>query len=298
MTIKVIKDCTLIEAMLEEFGESSRTKIKKMIKYGFVSKDGAALKHPEHKLKAGEKLEFKKYSGREAKAEKSPFRIVYEDQTVIAVMKPAGVITVGTTTEKTRSMFKMVQKYVEKKSKNAETAFVVHRLDREVAGILLFAKTARAKAFLIDNWKNTQKYYYALVEGVPEKDSGTIKSYLAEDKTDKFKRVKSIKNPPKNAELQMSITHYKVIERYDGCSLLQVDLETGTKNQIRAHLAEMGCPIIGDRRYGAEEEYIRQIRLLAFSLTFVHPETRKKVKLEVSLPKTFLTLNEENETYK
>lgn len=296
MIIDVKKDTTLLDLLMETFGNSSRTHVKKMIKYGCVTKNGALLRYPETALVAGEQVTFAKYQGRQRGKEKTPFQIIYEDQDLIAVIKPAGILTVGRTTEKTRSMFKMVQKYVEKHSRGKEDVFVVHRLDREVSGILLFAKSEKVKAILINRWPSVKKLYYALVEHIPAKDQATIESYLAEDKEDPKHRVRSVECPTKDHPYK-AVTHYHILEKFKDKALLEVELETGFKNQIRVHLSEIGCPIVGDRRYGADDSYIRQIRLHAFSLTLKHPITHERLSLEVSMPKTFLKVNDEDENY-
>lgn len=291
MTIIAEADAPLIDILLKAFPESNRTRLKKAIRLGCTTVDGAIVKHAEVIVRRGSKLEFKKYDSRALHKEKAPFKILHEDESVIIVFKPVGVISSGRTTEKIRSMYRMVNKFIEMQSKGQERVHMVHRLDREVGGLLMFAKTEEAKAYLMDNWAKTKKLYYALVEGVPEKPKGIISSWLKES----FKQVMySVKHEEEDAK--WAVTHYEVLEVYENSyALLNVRLETGRKNQIRVHLSENGNPIIGDRKYGADKSIRRQIRLLAYYLDFTHPVHRNRIKVEIPLPQNFLHLGGEHE---
>ncbi len=306
MKINVKKDQSLLELLGETFPESTKTHLKKVIKYGFVLRKDTALKNPEAPVKKGETLNYKKYNGKEVRQEKVPFQIVFEDEYVIAVLKPAGILTVGTTTETKKSMYKMVLDYVVKKSKHREKIFVVHRLDREVSGILLFAKSELVKKSLIENWHENDKLYWALVEGIPHPASGSIKSYVVEGAKQKMmvvdKEVRSAKGEVRGGEKvknepQLATLRYKILSKHTDYTLLEVHLETGRKNQIRVQLSHIGCPIVGDRKYGADATYIRQIRLFAFSLSFKHPITKKRVNLSLPMPKAFLKVGKGDERY-
>ncbi|MDR1951465.1 MAG: RluA family pseudouridine synthase [Bacteroidales bacterium] len=314
MKIEAKKNQSLLELLSETFPESTKTHLKKVIKYGFVSRGETVLKHPETPVKKGETLNYKKYNGAEAKKkkEKTPFQIVFEDDYLIAVSKPAGILTVGTTTETKKSMYKMVLDYVVKKSNHREKVFVVHRLDREVSGLLLFAKTEAVKKSLIENWADNEKLYWALIEGKPQKASDTIKSYVMEGPKQKMivveKEVRGARhqqgtprtpNPEPNQRFapQLATLSYKTLSHHDDYTLLEIHLETGRKNQIRVQLSSIDCPIVGDRKYGADATYIRQIRLFAFSLSFKHPTTKKRVNLSLPMPKTFLSVGCGDEKY-
>ena len=307
MKIDVKKNQSLLELLGETFPESSKTHLKKVVKYGFVSRNDLVLKNPETPVKKGEVLNYKKYNGKEAKkkSEKVPFQVVFEDEYLIAVSKPAGILTVGTTTETKKSMYKMVLDYVTKKSKHREKVFVVHRLDREVSGLLLFAKSEIVKKRLIENWNDNEKLYWALVEGKPPKASDTIKSYVMEGPKQKMIIVENIvanqkskiENQKSDKTPQLATLKYKTLSHHDNYTLLEIHLETGRKNQIRVQLESIGCPIVGDRKYGADATFIRQIRLFAFSLSFKHPMTKKRVNLSLPTPKTFLNVGKGDEKY-
>jgi 23S rRNA pseudouridine1911/1915/1917 synthase len=143
-----------------------------------------------------------------------------------------------------------------------------------------------------EGWESTEKHYYALVEGVPKQSEGTIKSWLVEDGKQK---VHSTTNQ-ENAKL--AVTHYKVIKPVDKYTLLDIITETGRKNQIRVQLSDLGCPIVGDRKYGASAEFVRRIRLHAYSLTFIHPETGKPHTVVSHMPEGFLKVGKRDEKYK
>jgi len=334
MKIDVKTNQSLLELLCKTFPESTKTHLKKVIKYGFVSRGETILKNPETPVKKGETLNYKKYSGTEAKKkkEKLPFQIVFEDEHLIAVLKPAGILTVGTTTETKKSMYKMALDYVSKThvgarhaSPKSKNIFVVHRLDREVSGILLFAKSEHAKRILIENWSDNEKLYWALVEGKPKHANDSIKSYVMEGPKQKMIIVDNViannrvgatlavahtgncdkrqQGRPQGSPLQDNKTpqlaslKYKTLSHHNEYTLLEIHLETGRKNQIRVQLSSIGCPIVGDRKYGADATYIRQIRLFAFSLSLKHPITKKRVNLSLPMPKTFLTVGQKNETY-
>lgn len=301
MRIDVTQDTTLIALLIQAFPQSNRTHIKKAIRYGCVTIRGAIIKSPEYLLKKGQYVEYRKYQERETVKSRPPFRILFEDQDVMVVFKPAGILSSGRTTEKIRSMFGMVNKYVKLKTRERQRAYTVHRLDREVSGLLMFAKSEEARNFLQDHWKEVEKYYYALVEGVPERKSGTVESWLKENA-----RQMVYSTEREEADAKWSVTHYSTEACFsregrpakpaEACfSLLRVRLETGRKNQIRVHLSEMGCPIVGDRKYGAEAKVKRIVRLFAYSLSFPHPVLNRRVHVEIPLPESFVFVGSENE---
>ena len=168
--------------------------------------------------------------------------------------------------------------------------YVVHRLDKDTSGIMLFAKNEKMKATLQENWKEivTERMYTALVEGNVKKQSGTITSWLTESKTFKM-YSSSFDNGGKQA-----ITHYKKIRGNKNYSLLEVMLETGRKNQIRVHMEEIGHPIVGDKKYGAHGNPLKRVGLHATTLVFKHPVTGKQMKFTSKVPKKFNKLLKEN----
>jgi tRNA pseudouridine32 synthase/23S rRNA pseudouridine746 synthase/23S rRNA pseudouridine1911/1915/1917 synthase len=211
--------------------------------------------------------------------------ILHEDADILVVVKPPGLLTVGTDAEKPRTAYFILTEYVRGGvSRSRNRIFIVHRLDRETSGILVFARSEAAKRHLQDHWDETKKHYLAVVHGRCEKDSDVITSYLAENRA---YGVYSTTNP---AQGKLSRTGYRVLKRTPRFSLLEIDLLTGRKHQIRVHLAGIGHPVVGDRRYGPPDKKHRQLALHAQQLAFTHPVTGEPVVFEAEPPEYFSRL--------
>jgi len=208
--------------------------------------------------------------------------VVYEDDAVIVVEKPAGLLTMATDTEKSRTVYALLREAANRK-RPAEKIFIVHRLDREASGLLVFAKTIEAKERLQDQFKDHSagRKYVVVVEGRVSPEKFTIQSYLAENAA--F-RVYSTK---KKALGKIAITHVRVIHPNPKASLIEVRLETGRKHQIRVHLAERGHPIVGDKIYGSGMNPLRRLALHGAELEFRHPVTGRLMHFEAPVPKSF-----------
>ena len=208
--------------------------------------------------------------------------ILYEDRDVIVVDKAAGLLTIGTGADGGRTAHAVLGDYVAKGNpKSRERVFVVHRLDRDTSGVLVFARNEEAKHTLQDNWAGAEKVYLAFVEGHPDPPEGTISSYLAENRA---MRVYSTKNPE---EGRLSHTQYKVVKHVGPRALLEVTLLTGRKNQIRVHLADKGWPIVGDSKYGQKIRHNKRLALHAYRLAFDHPYTGERMEFEAPIPAAF-----------
>lgn len=215
------------------------------------------------------------------------YHIIYEDNHIIAGIKSPGVLTVAAPYEKSRTVHQALNVYVRKgNSRSRKTVFPVHRLDRETSGILIFAKTFEAQTFIKDHWSETEKIYYTIVYGHPAKKTGTIKSHLFED--DKYV-VRSFEDGD-DPRSKLAVTHYEVVDESRRFSLVRVSLETGRKNQIRVHMADLGHPVVGDAKYGPPESRYLRLALHAFSLTIPHPAMGKRVKFDAPIPDYFYTL--------
>ena len=211
--------------------------------------------------------------------------IVFEDESVIVVDKPAGLLTMATDAERSKTVYAALREYLNQK-KPRETLFIVHRLDREASGLLVFAKTIQAKERLQDQFKNhtAGRRYIAVVEGRVKADNFTVRSYLTENAA---YRVYSTRNKKIG---KLAVTHVHVLKRNAKTTTLEVRLETGRKHQIRAHLAESGHPIVGDKNYGRGSNPIRRLALHGAHLEFKHPVTEKVMSFHTAHPKTFDTL--------
>ncbi|MCP4297337.1 MAG: RNA pseudouridine synthase [Proteobacteria bacterium] len=211
--------------------------------------------------------------------------IIHEDRDILVVDKKSGLLTIGNEKIKENTAYFLLNNYVQKgnrKSKNR--IFIVHRLDRDTSGVIIFAKTDKAKEFLQSQWSGFKKSYYAVVQGKLAEKEGVITSYLAENSV--FKMY-SVQDPEKG---KLATTAYKVLKESEKLSLLEIDLKTGRKNQIRVHLAEKGHPVAGDKKYGNGEKGIRRLALHAASLTIVHPFSKETMTFQTKLPHYFRSL--------
>lgn len=215
--------------------------------------------------------------------------ILYEDSDIIVVDKTAGLLTVGTASNKTRTAYYILTDYVRKgclKSRNR--IFTVHRLDQWTSGVLVFAKSEEVKLRMQARWKETQKKYLAVVHGRLDQKDGIITSYLAENK------AFVVYSTTDQAKGKLAQTAYKVLEETDRFSLLELSLLTGRKNQIRVHLADKGHPVVGDRKYGKAGDRFRRLALHSKSISFKHPSTGKLLTFDAKVPAYFRNLLADN----
>jgi RluA family pseudouridine synthase len=211
--------------------------------------------------------------------------ILHEDKDVIVVVKPAGLLTIGTDREKSRTAHYLLNDYVRKGNpKSRNRVYVVHRLDKDTSGVLIFAKSEQAKKFLQENWENTEKHYLAIVHGRLMDKEGTISSYLVENKA---QRVYSTRDAAKG---KLSHTAYKVSKESKRFSLVDIHLLTGRKHQIRVHFAEKGHPVAGDRKYENKDIGSKRLALHARSISFTHPFTHKLMTFDTGIPEDFIRL--------
>ena len=217
---------------------------------------------------------------------KDKLDIVYEDKWIIVVNKPSHLLTISTDNEKEKTLFHKVMLYEKRKNKNNKV-FIVHRLDKDTSGLVLFAKDEKLKFKLQNNWdKEAKRGYVAIVHG-KTKDKETLESYLAETKT-----LMVYSTDEKNGKL--AITEYQKLKENKKLSLLKIKIKTGRKNQIRVQLNDNGNPIVGDKKYGENKfDPLRRLCLHANYLEIIHPVTNKKMVFETDIPKEFLKLFEE-----
>jgi len=212
-------------------------------------------------------------------------RILYEDRDILVIDKPPGLLTIATDREQSKTAYSYLTEYVRKGSTTSrKRIFIVHRLDRETSGILIFAKTMEAKENLQGQWDTTQKKYLAVVQGTMKKNSDTITTYLAETK------AHGVYSTADSVNGMLSHTAYKVLKQSKSCALLEVELLTGRKHQIRVHLAGIGHPVVGDKRYGKGTKGQKRLALHARSISFKHPFSGKVLSFETQVPPLFNTL--------
>jgi RluA family pseudouridine synthase len=205
--------------------------------------------------------------------------ILHEDGDILVVDKSSGLLTIGTERNKTKTVYYKLTDYIRKgRAKSRKRIFIVHRLDREASGILVFAKSKEAKLWLQGQWKETEKKYLAVVYGKLAYKTGTITSYLAEN------RAHVMYSTADTTIGKLARTAYKVLKETKELSLLEINLLTGRKNQIRVHLAEKGHPIVGDKKYGNGNKEYKRLALHAISISFKHPFSGKQVTFETKIP--------------
>jgi tRNA pseudouridine32 synthase/23S rRNA pseudouridine746 synthase/23S rRNA pseudouridine1911/1915/1917 synthase len=211
--------------------------------------------------------------------------ILYEDRAILIVNKVSGLLTVSTDKVKENTAYYLLTNYVRKgNERSRHRVFIVHRLDRDASGIIVFAKTPHAKHYLQEEWQRFRKVYYAVVHGrLPEKQ-GVITSYLVENRAH---RVYSVDDPARG---KLAKTGYKVLRESQTYSLLEIDLLTGRKNQIRVHLSDRGCPVVGDKKYGEKGKGIKRLTLHAASIAIVHPYSGEKMTFTTKVPAYFKAL--------
>lgn len=227
----------------------------------------------------------KKFKSPPKKYQPKGLSIIYEDRDILVVDKISGLLTIGTDRIKEKTAHFLLNNYVRKgvdKSKNR--VYIVHRLDRDTSGVLVFAKSESAKSYLQGEWQKFSKKYYAVILGSLEEKEGIISSYLVENKMHKMYSTKDTKKG------KLAKTGYKVLKESSRYSFLEINLLTGRRNQIRVHFADKGCPVAGDNMYGTKDRYIKRLTLHAASITIQHPHTKEEMTFEAAVPVYFRSL--------
>ena len=270
INLRVKENADLIEYLISNT-DYSKAKIKTFIKYKKISINGKTNFKLPMVVKINDLLEI----DLEIK-EELPFEIIYEDNEIIVVNKEAGLLTIANYNEKELTLYHQVREYA---NKHNFKLFIVHRLDRETSGLVMFAKSERMKMLFQDNWNELVKTraYFALIAGKLTK-KGRVDNLLYEEKNTFVHSSKLGKR---------AITNYVPIKYNDEYTLLDVNIETGRKNQIRVHLSELGYPIVGDKKYGSKKNPIKRLGLHAYKLEIMHPITRNYFHFEIGLPKEF-----------
>lgn len=275
----------LIDFILKSVPDSKHSRIKSWLKHNQVMINGVITKQFDAEVPSGYWVEIN--TTRAFVTFSHPrMSMVYEDDDIFVVNKGYGLLSMGTdSNQKDSTAYSALKEYVKKKHP-ANKVFIIHRLDRDTSGLMMFARTIEAKEAMQHNWDNMviARNYVAVVEGIIEEDSGVIRSWLEENS--RFE-VYSTHEPGKG---QLAITRYKVLNRGNGYSLVEFSLDTGRKNQIRVHAKDLGHPIVGDRKYGASASPIHRLALHARTLHFAHPITRENMYFELPVPTRFAGL--------
>lgn len=286
LTVK--EPAILIDFLMNSLKDQSRTTVKSLLSHQQIIIKNKVVRQFDYQLNAGDEVNIHWDQGRETL--RNPLvNIVYEDKYLIVIEKAAGLLSIATQKEIKKTAYSILSEYV--KSKNpANKIFIVHRLDRETSGLMLFAKNEEVQYKMQNNWRYAinQRKYTAVVEGKLETGDGTgegiIKSYLWESKA---LIVYSSQNPEDG---QLAVTKYKVIKSNDNFSLIELELETGRKNQIRVHMNSIGYPLVGDIKYGGHKSDIKRMALHANVLSFTHPITNESLSFTAQVPEKFKQL--------
>jgi len=276
--------CELLPYLLSLPLGLSRKAAKDLLRFRSVTvKRIPAVKH-DTQLEPGDIVTIA--SGKQVPAasiERHGLKIVYLDDHIVVVDKRAGLLSMGSEGEKERTAHRILNDHLKALTGTlSQTAFIVHRLDRETSGLMIFARSRAVQSELQKNWKTVTKKYLAVVEGIPSKTEGTLRDNLVESKSLRMHRVE------RGGEL--AITHYRVMQKGRANSLLEITLETGRKNQIRVQMAGMGHPIAGDRKYGATTDPARRLALHSTELKFRHPVSGASMEFRSAMPSRLIDL--------
>ncbi|MCR5185414.1 MAG: RluA family pseudouridine synthase [Bacilli bacterium] len=278
----VTKKTLLLDFLFEVLKGQSRNSVKSTLTSKRVSIDGAPVTQFDFELYPGDTVIISSTPIQRKVRSKLP--IIYEDEEIIVINKPSGLLSIASDKEKSSTAYRMLSDYVQQKDKH-NRIFVVHRLDEDTSGVLMVAKNVRIQKLLQDNWNDivSKRGYYAIVEGEMEKKEGTVTSYLK-------KNAQNLMYSSKDKNGQYSITHYKVLKSNKDYSLLDVNIDTGRKNQIRVHMGDLGHHVIGDDKYGNPKNPLKRLGLHAYCLELTHPVTKKKMKFSSPMPSEFESL--------
>lgn len=211
--------------------------------------------------------------------------ILYEDEDIIVIDKASGLLSMSNAKTRDRTAYFALNDYVRKGNpKSRKRIYIVHRLDRDTSGVLVFAKSETNKRYLQDQWLGFSKTYFAVVHGTLKEKTGILESYLAENTVHK---MYSVEDPEKG---KLAKTGYRVLKESKQFSLVEIELLTGRKNQIRVHFSDQGNPVAGDKVYGDLDKRIKRLTLHAGNLTILHPGTKKKMTFQAPIPAYFLAL--------
>ena len=281
---KVENDNELMKFLIEIFPNKKRFFIKSILSNKQVSVNKKTISQFNHLLHPGDEVSVS-WEIIPEEPRYRDLRIIFEDNDLIVIEKYPGLLTISTDKKDEKTAYSILSGHV-KKSNPANKIFIIHRIDRETSGLIMFAKSIEVQQIMQKNWQETvlERKYIAVVEGSVKQNSGTIKSWLYESKA----LIMYSSQTPDDG--QLAITHFNVIKKNSNYSLLELELETGRKNQIRVHMKDIGHSIIGDKKYGGHHSPIGRVGLHAQKLAFIHPITKENMNFETNIPFKFLSL--------
>ncbi|MDD3280749.1 MAG: RluA family pseudouridine synthase [Bacteroidales bacterium] len=283
-SLKVTEATILLRFLQEKLKEHSRTSIKELLKNEkILINHKHIITHFDYPLKKGDIVSILSSKNKEINFQHSKLNIIFEDEILIVINKKEGLLSVATARKEEQTAYNILNQYIKSKEKNKQI-YLLHRLDRDTSGLMMFAKSKAIQTIMQEKWKENiiERTYIALVHNIPEKPNGTISSYLIEDKSTKMHITSDTEKG------QIATTRYKTLKHNKSFALLELQLETGRKNQIRVHLQSMGHPIVGDKKYGFLSDPLHRLCLHASTLSFIHPQSKDKMTFECAVPKCFL----------
>ena len=280
LTFNVVEKTDLLSFLMDKMHGISRNRVKALLTNRVVLVDNKITTHPLTELRPGQVVQLDRSKHKMA-FRSNDIGIVYEDPYLLIIDKRAGLLSMSNNTRQ-ETVQTVLNRYLEKGG-GRNTSHLVHRLDRDTSGLMVYAKDVQTQQSLIRGWQElvTDRRYIALVSGELERKEGVVRSWLTEDK--RF----VIHSSPVDNGGQYAVTHYRVLESNGKYSLVELMLETGRKNQIRVHMADLGHLVVGDRKYGSEDDSIRRLGLHAYMLCFRHPVTGKFLRFETPVPESF-----------
>lgn len=283
-TFKVSSACTLLDFLYSHIKNDSKNNIKKYLTNHQVLVNGVAITQFDFSLSKEDIVQISKNKVLDNKNENIKLDIIYEDDELIAINKPSGLLSIESDNEKTNTAYRMLTNYVQRKDKKCRI-YIVHRIDKDTSGVLVVAKNENIKNKLQHNWANIVKNreYIAICEGVFENEEGTIKSYLKEN-------INHLMYSSKDKSGKYSITHYQVLKSNGKYSMVDVKIDSGRKNQIRVHMLDLNHKVVGDEKYGPVSNPINRLGLHAYKLEFIHPVNHKLMSFKANIPEIFNSL--------
>lgn len=280
----IVRETTqLLPFLISQIKGKGRNKIKSLLSHRQVSVNDRVVTRHDFPLSTGQTVVISVNGALKAQ-EMHGLRILFEDEFLLVVDKPSGLLSVATEEEREKTAHHVLINYVRVRNEDARV-YVVHRLDKDTSGVMMFAKSEEIQQSLQNSWSDSVKdrVYVTVVEGTVRETNGTIQKWIKESKT----KTMYVTKPGDGVK---AVTHFHVLQSNKEYSLLQVELDTGRKNQIRVHMQSLGHPVIGDRRYGSKKNPLKRLGLHARVLSFRHPVTQEVMKFETAIPTAFRKL--------
>jgi len=276
----------LLASLFAAWPQEKKKQIRTWLKFQAITVNGHPVSQFDHPLKSGDTVSVRTDRHAVPKTRlSSGLQIYFEDAHLLVVEKPFGLLSIASPAEPERTAYFQLTDYLRHKNpRSRQRVWIVHRLDRETSGLMVFAKTASAKEALQSHWDNFEKKYQAVVEGHLPKPSGTLRSDLDES------NPHHVTVRPKSERTRHAVTHYRMLKSSSHRSWVELTLETGRRHQIRVQLAEAGCPIVGDEKYGAKTDPAGRLGLHSCFLRFRHPVTGEELRFTSPLPKSLVKL--------